>query len=76
MNFGGNGATIDNRSGFSHNDNAQSYTPLVVQQFLVEKSIPDFTQPPQSPDLAPSDVWLLPTLELGLKGHVSQPWRV
>jgi len=41
---------------------------LVVQQFLAEKSIPFFTQPPYSPDLAPSDFWLFPTLRMGLKG--------
>ena len=47
---------------------APSHTSLVVQQFLAEKSIPIVTQPPQSPDLAPSDVWLFPTLKMGLKG--------
>jgi hypothetical protein len=26
------------------------------------------TQPPYSPDLAPSDFWLFPTLKMGLKG--------
>jgi hypothetical protein len=34
------------------------------------------TQPPHSPDLAPSDFWLFPALKMGLKGHVSQPWRI
>jgi hypothetical protein len=34
---------------------APSHTSLVVQQFLAEKSIPVITQPPCSPDLAPSD---------------------
>jgi len=41
---------------------------LVVQQFLDEKSIPVITQPPYSPDLAPSDFWLFPSLKMGLKG--------
>jgi len=41
---------------------------LGVQQFLVEESIPIITQPPYSPDLAPSDFWLFPTLKMGLKG--------
>jgi len=45
-----------------------SHTLLVVQQFLVEKSIPVITQPPYSPDLAPSNFWLFPTLKMGLKG--------
>jgi len=37
-------------------------------QFLAEKSIPVITQPPYSPDLAPNDFWLFPTLKMGLKG--------
>jgi hypothetical protein len=52
---------------FLHHDNAPSHTSLVVQQFLAEKSIPVITQPPYSPDLAPSDFWLFPTLKMGLK---------
>jgi len=47
---------------------APSHTLPVVQQFLAEKSIPVITQPPYSPDLAPSDFWLFPTLKMGLKG--------
>jgi hypothetical protein len=38
----------------------------VVQQFLTEKNILVITQPLYSPDLAPSDFWLFPTLTLGL----------
>jgi hypothetical protein len=46
-----------------------SFAPsVVVQQFLAEKSIPVITQPPYSPDLAPGDFWLFPTLKMGLKG--------
>jgi hypothetical protein len=41
---------------------------LVVQQFLAEKSIPVITQPPCSPNLAPSDFCLFRTLKMGLKG--------
>jgi histone-lysine N-methyltransferase SETMAR len=40
---------------FLHHDNALSHTSLVVQQLLSEKNIPVITQPPFSPDLAPSD---------------------
>ena len=47
---------------------APNHTSLVVQQFLAEKNIPVITQPPYSPDLAPSDFWLFPTLKMGLKG--------
>jgi hypothetical protein len=39
-----------------------------VQQFIAEENIPVITQPPHSPDLAPSDFWLFPTLKMGLKG--------
>jgi len=39
-----------------------------VQQFLAEKSTPVIIQPPYSPDLAPSDFWLFPTLKMGLRG--------
>ena len=42
-------------------------TSLVLQQFLTDKSIPVITQPPYSPDLAPSDFWLFPALRMGLK---------
>ena len=47
---------------------APSHISLVAQQFLAEKSIPVVTQPPYSPDLAPSDFWLFPTPKMGLKG--------
>ena len=68
MQFGGNGATSGRESGFLHHDNAPSHTSLVVHQFLAERSIPVITQQPYSPDLAPSDFWLFPTLQIGLKG--------
>jgi histone-lysine N-methyltransferase SETMAR len=48
---------------FLHHDNAPSNTS---EQFLAEKNIPVITQPPYSPDLAPSDFWLFPTLKIGL----------
>jgi hypothetical protein len=32
------------------------------------KNIPVITKPPYSPDLAPSDFWLFPTLKMGFKG--------
>jgi transposase len=32
------------------------------------RNISVITQPPYSPDLAPSDFWLFPTLKMGLKG--------
>ncbi|PNF43072.1 hypothetical protein B7P43_G02720 [Cryptotermes secundus] len=53
---------------FLHHDNEPSHTALVVQQFLAEKNISVITQPPYSPDLAPSDFWLFPALKMGLRG--------
>ncbi|PNF21376.1 hypothetical protein B7P43_G15469 [Cryptotermes secundus] len=44
------------------------HTSLVVPQFLAEKNIPVSTEPPYSPDLAPSDFWLFPTLKMSFKG--------
>jgi hypothetical protein len=44
---------------------APSHTSLIVQQFLAEKNTPVITQPPYSPDLAPSDFWLF---SMALKG--------
>jgi hypothetical protein len=39
-----------------------------VQQFFAEKIIPVITQPLYSPNLALSNFWLFPTMEMGLKG--------
>jgi hypothetical protein len=52
---------------FLHHDNTPSHTSLVVQQFFAKKNIPVITQPSYSPDLAPNDIWLVPTLKMGLK---------
>jgi hypothetical protein len=55
MQFGGSGGTIGRQGQwFLYHDNT-SYTSLAVQQFLAEEYIPVITQPPYSPDLAPSD---------------------
>ena len=60
---------------FLHHDDTLSHTSLVVQRFLAEKSIPVITQPPYSPDLAPSDFRLFPILKMGLKGTRFAQWR-
>jgi transposase len=57
-----------NEQWFLHHDNAPSHTSLAVQQFVTEENIPVVTQPTYSPDLAPSDFWLFPTLKIGLMG--------
>jgi hypothetical protein len=52
-----------------HHDNAPSHTAMAVQQFLARNNILIVPYPPYSPDLAPSDFWLFPTLKMGLRGH-------
>jgi hypothetical protein len=52
---------------FLQHGNAPSHTSPVVEQFLAETDIPVITQPPQSPDLPPSDLWIFPTLKMDLK---------
>jgi hypothetical protein len=41
-----------------------------MQQFFADAdtNIPVITQPPHSPDLAPSDIWVFPALNMGLNG--------
>ena len=43
-------------------------TCRTVSSELNRASILNITQPPYSPDLAPSDFWLFPTLKMDLKG--------
>jgi hypothetical protein len=50
-------------------DNAPSDTVMAVQQFLARNIIPIVPHPPDSPDLAPSDFWLFPTLKMSLQGR-------
>jgi hypothetical protein len=42
---------------------------MAVQRFLAQNNIPIVPHPPYSPDLAPSDFWLFPTLKMGLRGR-------
>ena len=44
----------------------------LVQRFFVKHQITQVTQPPYSPDLAPSDFWLFPKLKSPLKGKSFQ----
>jgi histone-lysine N-methyltransferase SETMAR len=52
-----------------HHDNAPIHTAVAVQQFLAKNNISIVPHPPYSPDLAPNDFWLLPTLKMGLQGR-------
>jgi transposase len=50
-------------------DNAPSHMTMAVQRFLAKNNIPIVPHPPYSPDLAPSDFLLFPTLKMGLRGR-------
>jgi histone-lysine N-methyltransferase SETMAR len=53
---------------FLHWDNAPVHTAEVVQTFLAKNSIQLIPHPPYSPDLAPADFFLFPTLKKELSG--------
>ena len=52
-----------------HHDNAPTHAALSVREFLANKSIACLDHPPYTPDLAPSDIWLIPKLKITLKGQ-------
>jgi hypothetical protein len=60
MQLGGSGVTSGRQGQWGlHHDNAPSHALLFVQQFLAEKNISVIIQPLYTPNLAPSDFWLL-----------------
>jgi len=52
-----------------HHDNAPAHTSHLVQQFLAKHGTAQLQQPPYSPDFAPCDFFLFPSLKKVLKGH-------
>jgi hypothetical protein len=64
MQFGGSGVT-SGRQGqwFLHHDNTEPHIACCV-----------IIQPLYSPDIALTHFWLFPTLKMGLKGTLLQPW--
>jgi hypothetical protein len=68
MQIRGSGATSGRGSGLCITMRHRATHCHVAQQFLSGKNIPVVTQPLYSPDLAKSDFWLFPTLEMGIKG--------
>ena len=50
-----------------HHDNAPAHELCLVQSCLVKHQITHMIQPCYSPDLAPCDFWLFPTLKSPLK---------
>jgi histone-lysine N-methyltransferase SETMAR len=53
---------------FLHWDNALAHTATVGQEFLAAKSIKTIAHPPYSPDLAPADYFLFPSVKAELAG--------
>ena len=54
---------------FLQHDNAPSHKCLLVTQYLVKHSVVTLPHPAYSPDLAPNDFSLFPTIKKGLKGR-------
>lgn len=52
-----------------HQDNAPAHWAYATQQFLCENNLEVVSHAPYSPDLAPSDFWLFPTMEDTLRGR-------
>jgi transposase len=52
-----------------HHDNASAHASLLIHEFLAKNETTIMPQPPYSPDLAPADFFLFPTLKSTLKGR-------
>jgi hypothetical protein len=52
-----------------YNDNAPALGAVTTNEFLAKHNIPSIPQSPSSPDLAPCDFFLFPTLKKTMKGH-------
>ena len=55
-----------------HHDNASEHTAAVTLDFLVANDVQLVTHPPYSPDLAPCDWFLFPSVQRQLKGKQFQ----
>ena len=55
-----------------HHDNASAYTAAVTLDFLAASDVQLVTHPPYSPDLAPCDWFLFPSIKTQLKGKQFQ----
>jgi hypothetical protein len=54
-------------SWFLLHDNAPSRSALAVKKFLAEHSVVEISHSPYSPDLAPVDFFLFPTVKTAIK---------
>jgi transposase len=50
-------------------DNVLSHSALVVKLFLAKHGVVEISHPPYSPDLAPVEFFLFPTVKSALKGN-------
>ena len=57
------------RTWMLHHDNAPCHTAVSINEFFVEKSIPEVPQPPFSPDPSPCDFFSFSWLKNHLKGR-------
>lgn len=55
-----------------HHDNTPVHSALFIRAVLCKNGITVIPQPPFSPDLAPADFFLYPTLKTPLKGRIFQ----
>ena len=58
----------ETRSWLLHHDNAPAHNALGIREFLGKNNVAVLEQPPCSPDLAPCDFFLFPTLKEVIKG--------
>lgn len=52
-----------------HHDNATAHTAMQTREFLAQRNIQLVGHPPYSPDLAPCDFFLFPTVKSQLRGR-------
>ena len=50
-----------------HHDNAPAHASLLIRSYLAKHQTSVVPQPPYSPDLAPTDIFLFPKLKTTLK---------
>ncbi|KAI6647565.1 Transposase [Oopsacas minuta] len=52
-----------------HHDNAPAHTARKTKDYIKQSGLELIDHPPYSPDLAPCDFWLFPTIKRHLKGR-------
>ena len=55
-------------SWFLHHDNASAHRSVLVKDFLAKHNVATLEHPPDFPDLAAADFYLLPLQKSALKG--------